>query len=238
MLIFIFVDLWCLGLNLIELRFLDQSTNSHLKLQPIFLKFTTCMYWTSSWSINQSVCVPELRWILDKSTTPSPLKSSSPKKSWSQMATRSLVSAMRDWSSWKENISLNTGLSVLDLYAVFFCPSPFLQEKEIYNNYLHVLVWVCWDVTPQWTSVLCCHPVGTYLEMLLVTLCYRNWDKLQWYTNMAKCRHFVIKYSDWLILDTRPSFVIKRYSLFLVLSLDNQQGRKWKLSPGPIARSK
>lgn len=56
------------------------------------------------------------------------------------MATRSLVSAMRDWSSWKENISLNTGFRVLDLYAVFFCPSPFLQVNETYNNYSHVLV--------------------------------------------------------------------------------------------------
>ena len=46
------------------------------------------------------------------------------------MATRSFVSAMRDWGSWKENISLNTGLSVLDLYPVFFCPSSFLQEKK------------------------------------------------------------------------------------------------------------
>ena len=52
------------------------------------------------------------------------------------MATRSLVSAMRDWSSWKENISLNTGLRVLDLYAVFFCPSSFLQVKEIQCVYL------------------------------------------------------------------------------------------------------
>ena len=119
---------------------LDQSTKIIWRQNQISIKFTTCLNCTSSWSINQSVCVPELRCILDKSTTPSPLKSSSPKKSWSQMATRSLVSAMRDWSSWKENISLNTGLRVLDLYAVFFCPSPLLQEKETYNNYSHVLV--------------------------------------------------------------------------------------------------
>ena len=59
------------------------------------------------------------------------------------MATRSLVSAMWDWSSWKENISLNTGLRVLDLYAVFFCPSSYLQEKEYaLNIYIYIYIYI------------------------------------------------------------------------------------------------